>query len=118
MNTPKTKAREKEAYKIIRKIIRALKDPDVDLPEFVLSKKLKHIVGWCDYSKIGLGVFYDIIPTIIHEMIHYTHEDWSETKVTSAESLVKRYIKMKDVIIILKLFLEIISIDVLTSPKS
>ena len=109
MNKPKTRAKEQQAYKLINEIIHQLRDPSADLPQFLLKKKLNHYTtGWCDYNKITLGVFYDFIPTLFHEMTHYIHDNWSETKVIQSEKLIKRYIKIKDVILILKLFLDVI----------
>lgn len=105
MKTPNNKQKEHEAYLIIYRIIKMLQKPaELDLPELVLKKKLKGCTGICDYDTITLAAFYDVFPTLIHEMIHYLHDTWSETKVIKTEKLIKRYIKIRDVIKIFKLF--------------
>lgn len=106
MQIPKSVEKEKEAYKIIRDIIKILSIRSDDFPTFLLKKKLKGCTGWTDYESISLSVFSELVPTIIHEMIHFMHFSWSETKVIKAEHLVRHYIKMKDVVKILKLFVE------------
>jgi hypothetical protein len=109
MNKPKNKKKEHEAYHLINQIIHRLRDPKSDLPEFLLKKKLNNCAtGWCDYNKITIGIFYSIIPTICHEILHYIYEDWSETKILRSESLIKRYIKIEDAIKILRLFLDLV----------
>ena len=102
------KIKQKEAQRIIREIINTLKDPNDELPKFILKKRLRGCTGQCDYDSITLAVFWDFFPTLIHELIHFLHDDWCETKVKKAESLVKHYIKIKEIILILKLFVRVL----------
>ena len=104
MLKPKSKDKEREAYRTIHKIIKLLSHPDEDTPRFILKKKLRGIVGRCEYESITLGCFYDVIPTLIHELIHLIYDEWTETEVLKHERHIKHYIKIKDVVKILKLF--------------
>lgn len=109
MLTPKTVEKEHEARLIINRIIRLLSKPPEELPTFLIRKKLirsgsENHVGECSYDSITLVAFYDIIPTLIHEMIHFIYDDWTETKVLKTEKFIKRYITIKDLTKIIKLF--------------
>lgn len=97
--------KEREANVLVQTIIKGLSSRSNDLPNFLLKKKLKGCTAWTDFENISLSIFSELVPSIIHEMIHFTHFHWSETRVTKAERLVKHYIKIKDVIKILSLFL-------------
>jgi hypothetical protein len=91
MLTCKSEEKEKEVYQLITKMISLLKHQPDDFPDFILKKKMFNMTGMYDYQSICLGVFYDLVPTLIHEMLHYMHPDWAETKVLKTEKLIKRY---------------------------
>jgi hypothetical protein len=98
--------KQREAYRLIRDIKNLLANMTDETPVLMLKKKLKGCTGYTDYETIRFAIFSELVPTIIHEAIHIIRFSWSETKVKKAESLVRHYIKMKDVVIILRLFVE------------
>lgn len=102
VKTPYSQEKRKEALVEIRKIIKLLQKPPEDL-EFHLQKRLKGCTGFYDYNQIVLGAYVDIIPTLIHEILHVIHDEWSESKVVKYERLIKRYITIKEMIVLVKL---------------
>jgi hypothetical protein len=93
---------------LIKAIISALRNNKDELPDIVFKKHLKGITGYYDEETITLAVFYDLVPTLIHEIIHHLHKDWKETKVIQAEKVVKHYITTDEVVKILKLFVKLL----------
>lgn len=59
-------------------------------PEIFEVGKLKKIRGYCkdDGSKIGLDYRDELIPTLLHEVLHYVHPDWDEQKVLKHEKII------------------------------
>jgi hypothetical protein len=98
--------KEKQAKRLIRAIITSLRKPSDTLPTFVFKKHLKGVTGFYDVETITLAIFTEPIQTLLHELVHYQHPTWTETKVLQAERMMKHYITMKEVIIILKLFVK------------
>ena len=41
-----------------------------------------------DGSEIALHYKHDVISTLVHEVIHYYHPDWSEKAVLGAEKYI------------------------------
>lgn len=75
----------------IRKMYRLLETK----PEIFKIKDLgKKTAGHCldDGSEIALHYKHDIISTLIHEVIHYLHPDWSEKTVLAAEKYIINHI--------------------------
>lgn len=109
---PDSKSDKTQAYLLINKIIHLLKNKPVTV-KFVIKKSLKYCYGDITFTDLGtaetirIGLFYPIVPVIIHECIHHLHPEWSETKVTKWEHTVRRYISIKDALKILKLFINI-----------
>lgn len=97
--------KQREAYRIIKKIIKILENPPEDFPEIILKKKLKHCYGYYDVDTITLEIFSSIVPTLCHEILHYCYDEWNETRIIKTEKLIKHYIRIKDIIKILRLFL-------------
>jgi len=54
--------------------------------EFFNLRKMHSTVGLCYMTDIELDYRRDIIPTTMHELIHYLHPTWNETSVLYAES--------------------------------
>ena len=98
--------KEKEAKSLIRAIIRVLRNPPDNFPTFVFKKRLNGISGFYDFDTITLAIYAEPIQTLFHEIIHFLHSDWTESKVINCEKMVKHYITMKEVIKILKLFVK------------
>jgi hypothetical protein len=74
---------------------------------FFTFKKLKGAHGYCEWEDgIILDYRKDLIPTIIHECIHYMEPDWSEAQVMYAESRVVNCIKEDDVVRLLIHFIK------------
>lgn len=96
--------KEKEAKTLITSIVRTLKHPKADMPIFVFKKRLNKITGYFDEDTITLAIYNVFFLTLIHELIHYLHKDWKETKVVQSEKLLKHYLTMEDVKKILKAF--------------
>lgn len=55
-------------------------------PEFFNLRKMNGTVGLCYWTDIELDYRRDIIPTAIHELLHYLYPDWSESDIKYAES--------------------------------
>ena len=98
--------KEKQAKTLIKAITKALKHPNDEFPTFILKKHLKGVTGYYDYSTITLAIFNEPIQTIIHEILHHLYQTLSETEVLRAERTIKRYITVKELTIILKLFVK------------
>lgn len=106
--------REDEAKRLIRAIIHCLEVPKGTMPVFILKKYIKALQGQpvtgyyeedpeTDSSKIVLAAYKEIIPTVIHELIHYLKPKWSESKVILYEHTVRRYITIKQLIKVMRL---------------
>ena len=54
--------------------------------EFFNLRKMHGTVGLCYMSDIELDYRRDIIPTTMHELLHYLYPMWNETSVLYAES--------------------------------
>lgn len=108
MKTPYSEVDNKEVQRYVKKIIKILRNPPSDFPTFILKKHLRGCSGIIDYDSITLAVYWDIVPTIWHEVIHYMHDDWKEARVLKYDKMIKRYIKLKDVITLIKLFANLI----------
>lgn len=84
----------------IRKIYRLLDTK----PEIFSIKDLgDKTAGECD-EEIRIHFKHDVISTLVHEVIHYLHPDWSERAVLSAEKYIMNNISPKRATNILKKF--------------
>ena len=104
MKTPFSQEDYKTSQKHIKDVIRSLKDPNSELPTFLLKKTLHQCYGSIDDEHVVVGIFYDPVSTVIHECLHFLHSDWRESRVLKVERMIRRYINIKQVIIIIKLF--------------
>jgi hypothetical protein len=109
VKTPYNEADYQSTQKLIKRIIHTLADPNTELPDFKIRKTLHHCSGILDDGENGdsfttIGIFYDPIGTVIHECIHFLHSEWRETKVLKHDKMVRRYISIKQLTIIVKLF--------------
>ena len=85
----------------IRKMYRLLKEK----PHIFKIKDLGHkTAGHCmdDGSEIALHYKHDVISTLVHEVIHYLHPDWSEKAVLGAEKYIMNNITPRRATNILK----------------
>jgi len=88
---------------IFKKIITRIKEKPVGFFKF---KKMRAIRGlWCSGDEILIDHNREIVPTIIHEMLHDLYEDNSEKWVARVESKIAQIITPKDVRILLTEFL-------------
>lgn len=72
---------------------------------FFILRKLRGVHGYCAWDDgIELDYRKDLVPTLVHECIHFLEEDWSETQVRYAETKVMNAITEEDVIVLLKIF--------------
>lgn len=97
----KNKLTREECLKLYNRIIRTIKNPEVNF----FIKKLKGIMGYCEWSS-GITVDYrkEFISTLIHECIHYIEPEWNETKVLYAEKRIINTLTSEQVIKILRAF--------------
>lgn len=77
------KLSKREAYYVISRFYHVLKNQEITLS----FHKHKGLCGTYDASQelITLDHRRDFIPTIIHEMLHFLHPEWCESKVLSHE---------------------------------
>lgn len=72
-----------------------------------MLKKLKGVHGYCDWDDgILLDYRKDLIPTIVHECIHYIEPNWSEAQVMYAESRVINTMSQDDITKLLMFFVK------------
>jgi hypothetical protein len=102
----KKKLNNKEALILYYRVIRLLKKVDKD---FFRLKKLKGAMGYCEWED-GIVIDYrrELIPTIVHECIHYLEPDWTESQVLYSEKRVMNTVNIEQIKNILKLFLDCI----------
>lgn len=87
---------------IFDKIIVRIKEKPVGFFKF---KKMRAIRGlWCSGDEILIDHRREIVPTIIHEMLHDLYEDNDEKWVSRVESKIAQIISTKDVHILLTEF--------------
>ena len=79
-------------------------------PEIFKIKKLRGIHGICDYENDEIQIDYRkyLIPTIIHEVMHYYYPDWSETKILIEERKIINYLSVRQIKHIIKRFANIL----------
>jgi hypothetical protein len=81
-------------------------------PSFFIFRKLRGAMGymlWEDEKneeKIEIDYRKSLLPTVIHECIHYLYPEWNETEVLYAESRVVNHLDSFEMAKILKLFSE------------
>lgn len=74
---------------------------------FFTLKKLKGVHGYCEWEDgILLDYRKDLIPTIIHECIHYLEPEWSEAQVVYSESRVVNSVSEDDITRLLMFFVK------------
>jgi len=84
---------------IFKKIITRIKEKPVGFFKF---KKMRAIRGlWCSGDEILIDHRREIVPTIIHEMLHDLYEENEENWVMRVESKISQIIKPKDVHVLL-----------------
>lgn len=77
-------------------------------PEIFHVKDLgNRTAGICD-DNIQVNYKHDVVSVLIHEVIHYLHDDWSESKVLREESYLINSIGERRAKNILKRFSQII----------
>jgi hypothetical protein len=116
MYRPLTK---KEAYAFTRAAYRFMGSHDTVLlgkipSEFARTrlnkKKRKYIVyGTYEWDEEGAEIIkvdyrYDIIATLIHELLHFLHNDWRESKVRQQERRYLRGLSGKQIFNLLRCF--------------
>lgn len=91
-----------ESLKLFRKIINLVcKSP----AGFFKLKKLKGAMGYCEWED-GITIDYrkELVPTVIHECIHFLNPSWSESRVLYTEKRVVNCISNKQILKLLKEF--------------
>ena len=77
-------------------------------PEIWVLRKLRNCQGLCDESLIEIDYRKELIPTIIHEAIHYFYPNLSETATLRMESKVVNNMSIRQTRNILRAFSDII----------
>lgn len=87
---------------IFEEIIKRIKKKPIGFFKF---KKMKSIRGlWCGGDEVLIDHRREIIPTIIHEMLHDIYEDNNEKWVCNVESKITQIISSNDVFTLLTEF--------------
>ena len=90
---------KQDTYKLTRRLYYLIRTH----PDQIIFKKLwGNVYGHCDGSEITIDYRRDIIPTLIHECLHYWHWDWSESKVKEHESKIMNSLSARQVQNIIK----------------
>ena len=98
------KLTEKDCAKLFNRITRLIRKSHLNFFRF---KKLKGAMGYCYWDQgIVLDHRRELVPTLIHECIHFLEPTWSESRVLYAEKRVVNYINNKQLLKLLKLFIE------------
>jgi len=84
-------------------IINLIEKSDSD---FFTLKKLRGAMGYCMWENgISLDYRKELVPTLIHECVHYLNPDWSESQVLYTEKRIINTITPPQVIKLLKIFI-------------
>jgi len=77
---------KKDIYDFTRKAYSRLKDPDFAL----CFARLRGVHGYCFVGGgfIQINPRGEVLSTLVHELLHSMHPDWSETKVLRSESAI------------------------------
>lgn len=98
------KLTNEESFFLYEKIIACIKSQKKG---FFVFKKLKGVHGYCEWEDgILLDYRKDLIPTIIHECIHYLEPEWAESRVLYAEKRVVNIISEDEVVKLLMYFVK------------
>ena len=98
------KLTKKESLELFERVINIIKKQKRG---FFYFKKLKGVHGYCEWEDgIILDYRKDLVPTIIHECIHYIEPEWTEAQVMYSESRVVNSITEDDVIRLLLYFVK------------
>lgn len=98
------KLSNEDCLKLYNRIIKLVKKSDFN---FFKLKKLRGAMGYCEWEKgIILDYRRELVPTLIHECIHYLEPEWSESKVLYSEKRVVNVIDSKQITKLLKLFIQ------------
>jgi hypothetical protein len=96
---PKDLDRRKLRY-IFRRVLKRIQDKPNGFFKF---RKMRGIRGlWCGGDMIELDYRREIVPTLIHEVLHDLYESNSEKWVYQVESKISQILKPKDVYKLLK----------------
>ena len=71
-------------------------------PEFFNLRKMRGTVGLCYFTDIELDYRRDIIGTAFHELFHYIHPTWNETRIRYAESRIMNVCSTLEIAIFMK----------------
>lgn len=79
-------------------------------PEIFILKKTRKCDG--EYNPVDDTIYIDYrkecISTLIHEILHYLHSDWCETKVIHEEIKIMNALSLRQIKTILKRFSQIL----------
>jgi len=103
----KFKKKRQEAYNISSKILYYLRHHKHKIH---IKKIARGVYGYFeDYNhEITLDYRRDLVPTLIHEILHDWHMDWSETKVIKEERRIVNLLTPRQATNILKALVKII----------
>lgn len=91
-----------ECLKLYKKIMSLIRKSPLG---FFKLRKLKGAMGYCEWED-GITIDYrkELIPTVIHECIHFLNPSWPESRVLYTEKRVVNCINNKQILKLLKVF--------------
>ena len=104
-NKRKFKAYKKtNVYPFLTRMYKILKTK----PDIFVLQKLRNCQGECDWTEDTIKVDYrqEMLSTIVHEMLHYFHPNWSETHVLREEIKIMNALSLCQVKNILRRFVQ------------
>lgn len=102
MKKQKLKLSQTESLNLFKNVLSLVQTSDSN---FFRLKKLRGAMGYCEWEN-GIVIDYrrELVPTIIHECIHFLNPEWSESEVLYAEKRVINCINAKQVVGLLSAF--------------
>lgn len=77
-------------------------------PDLFTLQKLHNYQGICDWEEDSIKIDYrkEFISTIVHEVLHYIHPNWSESKVLREETKIMNSLSFCQIRRILQRFVQ------------
>lgn len=98
------KITDEESRNLFQEVINCIKKQKKG---FFSLEKLKGVHGYCEWEEgIRLDYRKDLIPTIIHECLHFLYPDWTESQVSYSEKRIINTIDPDEVIKLLMFFVK------------
>lgn len=104
-----TNINKKDCIYLYNRILRLIKRSNCNFFRF---KKLKGAMGYCEWEDgIVLDYRRELIPTLIHECVHYLYSDWPESRVLYVEKRIVNTITPSQILHLLQLFAQKVTVE-------